>query len=54
MDNSFRTQGSETQSPRGFFASLKIFKDILNWLTGLIHLTEEEQDDAGIYFGDQR
>ncbi|MDO8754303.1 MAG: hypothetical protein Q7J80_10455 [Anaerolineales bacterium] len=54
MDNSFRRQGSGTQAPRSFTARLKIFKGILNWLAGLVQLTEEEQDDAGIYFGGQR
>jgi hypothetical protein len=51
MDNSFRRQGCETQQPGGFLAGLKIFDGILNWLAGLIRLTEEELEDAGIYFG---
>jgi len=34
--------------------SLQIFDRILNWLAGLVQLTEEEQEDAGIYLGDQR
>lgn len=55
MDNSFHRQGPDTQPPGGFLASLlQIFDDILNWLAGLIQLTEEEQEDAGIYLGDQR
>jgi hypothetical protein len=52
LDNSFRQQGSKTQQqPGGLLVSLQIFDDILQWLTGLIQLTEEEQDDAGIYLG---
>jgi hypothetical protein len=61
MDNSFhRQQGPESgsQQKSGFFTSLQIFASILplmrdsvNWLVGLIKLTEEEQEDAGIYLG---
>jgi hypothetical protein len=55
MDNSFRQQGSDTQQqPGGLLASLKIFNGILNWLAGLIQLTEEEQKEAGIQLGDPR
>jgi hypothetical protein len=56
MDSSFRRQGSDdTQQPGGFLAgSLQIFGSILNWLAGLISLTEEELRDAGVYLGDQR
>jgi hypothetical protein len=49
MDHSFRQQGSDTQGPNGFLASLQIFDRILNWLGGLIKLTEEDKRDAGIY-----
>ena len=50
MDSSFREQGSDTQkAPRSFLASLRIFASLINWLTGLIRLTEEEQEQAGIY-----
>jgi len=63
MDNSFRRQEAGTQQPGGFLANLHIFASILplmrhsvDWLAGLIRLTEEEQVDAGIYLGyqDQR
>ncbi len=55
MDNSVRRQGSDTQQPSRFSVSLQIFDSILNWLAGLVQLTEEEQKDAGIYYlGDQR
>ena len=53
MDNSFRQQGSDIRQPGGFLASLDIFDKVLNWLAGLIKLTEEEQKDAGIYLGDR-
>jgi hypothetical protein len=58
MDNSFHQQESNIQQPSGFLASLQIFDSILllmrrslNWLTGLLKLTEEEQEDAGVYLG---
>jgi len=58
MDNSFRRQEAGAQQPGGFLASLHIFASILplmrhavNWLAGLIRLTEEEREDAGIYLG---
>jgi hypothetical protein len=51
MDSSFREQGSDTQkAPRSFLASLRIFASLINWLAGLIRLTEEEREEAGIYF----
>ena len=50
MDSSFREQGSDTQkAPRSFLASLRIFASLINRLAGLIRLTEEEQEEAGIY-----
>ena len=54
MDKSIRQQGSDTQQPNDFSASLQIIDSVLNWLAGLFHLTEEEQKEAGIYLGDQR
>lgn len=53
MDNSFHQQGSDTQQSNGFFARLQIFDGILDWLAGLIKLTVEEQEDAGIYLDRQ-
>jgi len=50
MESSFREQGSDTQkAPRSFLASLRIFASLFNWLAGLLRLTEEEQEQAGIY-----
>ena len=50
MDSSFREQGSNTQrDPKRFLMSLINLHSIIKWLTGLINLTEEEQEDAGIH-----
>jgi hypothetical protein len=54
MDNSFHRQESDIQGPRGFLTSLQIVDHILNWLGGLIKLTEEDKIDAGIYLDGQR
>lgn len=58
MDNSFHRQDLDTQQKRNIFTGLQIFVSILpltwhsiNWLAVLIKLTEEEQEDAGIYLG---
>jgi hypothetical protein len=50
MDNPLQQQESQSRQPGGFPPlSLQIFDSILQWLTGILQLTEEEQDDAGIY-----
>ena len=50
MDSSFREQGSDRQqNPKRFLASLPILDNIIKWMTSLIRLTEEEQEEAGIY-----
>ncbi len=52
MDSSFRGQGSGTQAaPKSFLVRLTILAGLINWLAGLIKLTEEEREDAGIYLG---
>ena len=52
MDSSLREQGSDTQqAPRSLFAGLQILASLILWLAGLITLTEEEQEEAGIYLG---
>jgi hypothetical protein len=53
MDIFIRRQKSDTQQPSGISTTLKIFNRGLHWLTGSIRLTEKEQEDAGIYLGDQ-
>lgn len=47
MHNPFRQQESDTTPPRDFLA-------IFHWLINLVLLTEQEQDDAGIYIGNRR
>jgi hypothetical protein len=58
MDKSFNPQESNMQQPSGFLTSLRIFDSILplmrrsvKWLAGFLQVTEEEQEDAGIYLG---
>jgi len=58
MENSFHRQESDTQQKRGFLIDLQIFDSILllmrhslNWLAGFFQLTEEEQENAGVYLG---
>ena len=59
MDNSsFQQQESDTRKNSGFSAGLQIFDSILpllrhsvSWLADLLKLTEEEQEEAGVYFG---
>jgi hypothetical protein len=54
MDNSLRgEQRSGTPPQSGISTGLQFLDAILNWLTGLMRLTEEEQKDAGIYLGHQ-
>jgi hypothetical protein len=58
-DDSITTDAASSQrepqdeQPSGFLTGLQTLKSILNGLSGLIKLTEEEQKDAGIYLGDQ-
>ncbi|HLO33578.1 MAG TPA: hypothetical protein VK249_30800 [Anaerolineales bacterium] len=50
MDSSIREQGSDTQQdPKGFLVSLTSLIRLIQQLTNLINLTEEEQENAGIY-----
>jgi hypothetical protein len=53
MDSPFREQGSGMQQdPKRFLVSLPtILSGLIKWLAGLIKLTEEEREDAGIYLG---
>ena len=55
MDSSFRgEQGSGRQeTSKSFLAGRKILASLLHWLADLFKLTEEEREDAGIYFGRQ-
>lgn len=50
MDDSFPEAASGTQEhPNRFLVSLTTLASIMKWLAGLITLTEEEQEEAGIY-----
>ena len=57
MDNSsFQQQKSDTRQKISFFAGLQILDSLLplvrhsvNWLAGILKLTEEEQENAGVY-----
>jgi hypothetical protein len=41
---------SPQRAPKSFFAAgLPILASLISWLAGLIKLTEEEREDAGIY-----
>jgi hypothetical protein len=59
MDKSFHPKESNMQQQSGFLlASLRIFDSILplmrrsvKWLAGFFQLTEEEQENAGVFLG---
>lgn len=52
MDNFFlRRYSSGTQQSSSLWAGLRMLNRVLHLLAGLIRLTEEEQEDAGIYLG---
>jgi hypothetical protein len=54
MDNPFRQPEPDTQRSNGvLLASLQFIDGILQWLASLVQLTEEEQEDAGIYLDGQ-
>jgi hypothetical protein len=54
MDGSFRRMGSTLQRPAALLAPLHVLGRLLNWLAGLVRLTEEEEKEAGIYLGHTR
>lgn len=52
MHSSFREPGSGTpQAPKSFVVGLPSLPlaSLVSWLAGLIRLTEEEREDAGVY-----
>jgi len=51
MDNSIHEQGSNTRDQKSLLADGLILSSLMNWLLNFIKLTEEEQQDAGIYPG---
>jgi hypothetical protein len=54
MDGSFRRLGSTFQRSTALLGPLQVFGTVLNWLAGLVRLTEDEEKEAGIYLGDTR
>ena len=50
MDNFIHEPESDAQDQKSFLAGLLTGR-IMNWLASLVKLTEEEQQDAGIYPG---
>ena len=54
MDSSFREQGSDRQQvQKRSWMSLWLPLSFIKWLVGLINLTEEQQEEAGIYLDRQ-
>lgn len=52
MDSSLPESASGTQeNPNSFLVSLATLVRIIKWLAGLVTLTEEELEEAGIYLG---
>ena len=51
MDNSIHEQESDTRDQKSLLGGLLILNSIMNWFVNLFQLTEEEQQDAGIYPG---
>jgi hypothetical protein len=52
MDTFRGRQVSGTQeAAKSFLASLGFLASLITWLAGLIELTEEEREEAGIYLG---
>lgn len=50
MDSSFREQGSDTQQgPKRFLLSLQIPVSLIQWLAGLITMTDEGRAGASGY-----
>jgi hypothetical protein len=50
MDSSFHEEESAAQrTAKRSFISIRASLNIIEWLKGLISLTEQEQQDAGIY-----
>jgi hypothetical protein len=51
MDNPPVPTGSISQKSEGHLGISKIMDNMLNWLFGFVNLTNQEQEDAGIYLG---
>jgi len=58
MDNQLSQVGSGRGQPGarsiGLFDRLRVLGRILGWLTALFELSDEQQDQAGVYLGNRR
>jgi hypothetical protein len=54
MDNPLARAGSGPQPLGGLLRRLNVFSRILGWLSTLFQLSEEQQEQAGVYLGNQR
>ncbi len=51
MNNSFQHDRYDAPEKSSVTGKLKSLDCVLNWLAGLFQLTEEEQEDAGVFLG---
>jgi len=54
MDNPLSRSSSGFQRSGGLLAGLKAITGLLAWLKSLIQVTDEQQEEAGIYLGYRR
>jgi hypothetical protein len=54
MDNRLTRAGSGQQPLGGLLDRLNVFGRILGWLSTLFQLSDEQQEQAGVYLGNQR
>ena len=54
MANPLTQAGSGTKRLGGLLAPLKAITGLLAWLAALVQLTDEQQEEAGIYLGERR
>ncbi|HEY5983342.1 MAG TPA: hypothetical protein VIU38_07695 [Anaerolineales bacterium] len=53
MDNPLSRARAGTKRLGGLLAPLKAITGLLGWLAALVQLTDEQQEQAGIYLGDR-
>jgi len=51
MDNPPSRAGSGRQRPVALLAGLRAINGLLAWLAALVQLTDEQQEQAGVYLG---
>jgi hypothetical protein len=54
MDNPLSRAGSSLPRSRSFESGFQVFGWILSWLTSLFLLSDEQQEQAGVYLGARR